>query len=80
MIMPSKLANRGEIMLKIGIARKEAGITQLELSKILNISRSTISMWESGASNPTVEMLPELAKALHCTIDELFPQKKGGNP
>lgn len=71
--MPRKLAKGGERMLKIGAARKEAGITQLELSKILNISRSTISMWESGASNPTVEMLPDIARALHCTIDELFP-------
>lgn len=71
--MPRKLAKGGGMMLRIGIARKEAGITQLELSKILNISRSTISMWESGASNPTAEMLPDIAKALHCTIDELFP-------
>lgn len=52
--------------------REKAGITQEQLAKILNINRSTVAMWETGESKPRAEKFPEIAKALNCTIAELF--------
>lgn len=59
-------------MLDICRLRKKNNITQQRLAEILKVDQTAISQWERGASNPTVDKLPELAKALNCTIDELF--------
>lgn len=59
-------------------ARKLKGLTQDELAKALDVSRSTVSMWESGESSPRAEKLPEIASALGCKIDELFKGKGEG--
>lgn len=41
--------------------RKKSGIKQNELSKRLNVSRTTISMWENESSLPSYETLNELS-------------------
>lgn len=58
--------------------RKKAGLTQVELAQLLGFkSTSVISMWESGDRSPRTDKLPELARILHCTIDELFERGTG---
>lgn len=52
--------------------RERKGLSQKELADILNITQGAVSQWELGLSRPTSKILPELAKALDCTIDELF--------
>lgn len=53
--------------------REKAGLTQAELAFQLGAkSPSTISMWESGERKPSSLILPELARALHCDVDELY--------
>ena len=53
--------------------RKEKGLTQAQLSEILGLkSSSSIAMWECGSRKPPSTILPALADALGCTIDELF--------
>ncbi len=52
--------------------RKEAGLTQVQLAAAVGVNQSSVSQWESGASIPKTEILPILAKACKCTIDELF--------
>jgi transcriptional regulator with XRE-family HTH domain len=52
--------------------RKKQGLSQVQLAEKLNITQGAVSQWEMGLSNPKSEILPELAKALDCTIDELF--------
>lgn len=56
-------------------ARKKANIRQTELAEKMNVQQSTISMWESGATSPSAEKLPKLARILGCTIDALFEVK-----
>ena len=60
--------------------RKAKGITQTELANKLGVKRTTLSMWELGESAPTVRILPALAAALGCSIDELFrePEQTAG--
>ena len=52
--------------------REEKGLTQMELATILNVSQSTIAMWETNKSLPRVETLKAIAKAFGCTVDELL--------
>lgn len=52
--------------------RKKKGLSQVQLAEKLNITQGAVSQWEMGLSKPKSEILPELAKALDCTIDELF--------
>ena len=62
---------------KIKLFRERLGISQAVLAEKLNVSQSTVAMWETGDNVPKTNMLPELAKALDCTIDDLF--KDDGN-
>jgi transcriptional regulator with XRE-family HTH domain len=55
--------------------RKKQGLSQVQLAEKLNITQGAVSQWEMGLSNPKSEILPELAKALNCTIDELFKKR-----
>ena len=60
-------------MRKIRNIRIERGMTQYELANKLKLkSKSAISMWENGERTPSAAMIPQIAKALSCTIDELF--------
>ena len=33
---------------------------------------STVAMWESGENVPRADKLPDLARVLGCTVDDLF--------
>lgn len=61
---------------KIKAARKNAGKTQLELSKITNLSRSYIGDIEKDRYNPSVNTLQLIAQALNCDVASFL----GGNP
>lgn len=52
--------------------REQANLTQQNIADTLNIRQSTVAMWESGEQFPRADKLPELAKILNCTIDDLF--------
>ena len=56
--------------------RKEKGLNQVQLGELLNVSNRTISKWEKGDGLPDISILPDLAKALDVTIDELLTGKK----
>lgn len=56
--------------------RKKQGLSQVQLAEKLNITQGAVSQWEMGLSKPKSEILPELAKALNCTIDDLFEEEK----
>ncbi len=53
--------------------RKAMGITQDALAKQMQVSRSTISMWETAKAFPRSDKLPKLARILGCSIDDLLP-------
>lgn len=53
------------------IARACAGITQSELAALVNISKSTISLYETGKREPDILKLKALAKALNVSCDAL---------
>ncbi len=52
-------------------SRKKCGMTQEEVAKKLNISRQTLSKWESGDSIPNIGVFKELARIYSTTMDRL---------
>ena len=51
--------------------RKERGISQVEIAKILNMSKMAVSHWEKGNSEPSIEQLKVLAQFFDVSIDYL---------
>ena len=60
------------MVMKIKEKRIEAGLTQVALATQVGVSQSTITGWETETYLPRVRDLPLLAKALSCSISDLF--------
>lgn len=52
------------MMSKLQEVRTTRGMTQLELSEMANISRTGLSLIETGAAEPRIETLKKIARAL----------------
>lgn len=62
------------------IARDKTGLTQMEVSKLTNLSQSQLSRYESNDSCPTADIIRTLAILYNVSADFLFGfQKSGGN-
>ena len=57
---------------RLAQARKEKGLSQTELAKLVGVSRNTISSIETGQFNPTAKLALILCIALDKTFEELF--------
>jgi transcriptional regulator with XRE-family HTH domain len=55
----------------IRLLRKQKGLTQVELSKMLDCSQAMITTYESGKKKPSVSSLARLAEALGVSIDNV---------
>ena len=53
-------------------SRKRQGLSQVELAEALDVSRQTISKWETGAALPAAEHLHALSKLYGVTVDTLL--------
>jgi len=56
--------------------RKEKGLSQEELGKLVGVSNKAVSKWETYEANPDITLLPLLAQALGVTADELLTDIK----
>ena len=57
---------------KLQSLRKQNNYTQEELAEIMNVSRQSISKWESDVAFPETEKLIALSKLYNCSIDYLL--------
>ncbi|MBR3610938.1 MAG: helix-turn-helix transcriptional regulator [Oscillospiraceae bacterium] len=60
---------------RIAEKRKSKNIKQDELAEKLCVSPQAVSKWENDISCPDISLLPELAKILGITVDELLSGK-----
>lgn len=66
---------------KIYSLRKRLGLSQEDLASVLNVSRQSISNWETGAANPEIGKLTQLAETLGVSVDFLLDEKANlGDP
>jgi putative transcriptional regulator len=54
------------------VQRAILGINQSELSKLVGVSRQTISLIERGDYNPSITLVLKLSKVFGVTTEELF--------
>ena len=52
--------------------RKIAGYTQQQIADMLNINRTTYTKYETGASEPSIEIMKKLSEILKVDINSLF--------
>ncbi|WP_411830086.1 helix-turn-helix transcriptional regulator [Metasolibacillus meyeri] len=52
--------------------RVENKLTQEQLAEKLQVSRSTISSWETGRSYPDLEMIIVICDCFHVSLDFLL--------
>lgn len=69
---------------KLKAIRKSKRLTQLDLSRRLNVSKGTVSAYEQGLSYPSIETLVKICEILDTSSDYLLgisddlPFKLGG--
>ena len=63
-------------MLRIKELRKRAGLNQVELAKLCNISQGTLSAYETGRTDPDLAILKRLADFFGVSIDYLLGGSK----
>lgn len=63
---------------RISELRKQAGMSQFQLAKVLHIGQSTLAMYEKNKRKPSLEMLSAIADYFNVTTDYLLgrPEKK----
>lgn len=68
----------GSLSSRIKELRKERGMKQSELAKVLHISQQAIGSWETGRTIPGADTLNDLADYFNVTADYLLgrPDKK----
>lgn len=57
--------------------RRDAGVSQQQLADDLNLSRRTVSLWETGRRAPDLQSTLLLADYFHTTLDHLVKGKHG---
>ena len=55
--------------------RHKLNISQAALAYSMRVAQQAVAKWEAGESMPRADRLPELARILGCTIDELFAEE-----
>ena len=67
-----------EIGNKINQLRKLSGMTQEQLAEKLNVSRQTISKWESDSTSPDLESIVKISRIFHVSLDDLLKEEEAG--
>lgn len=64
---------------KLAKLRKNNNLSQEQLAEMMNVSRQSISKWESGSTYPDMDKMLQLCKILNCKLDELMDDGVIGN-
>ena len=60
--------------------RKEKELTQEQLAETLNVSRRTVSRWETGSNMPDLDLLVEMADLYQVELRELLNGERKNEP
>ena len=56
--------------------RKERGLTQVELAKMVNVQQTTVSKWKVGRATPAYPVLLKLAEIYNVSVDYLLGREE----
>ena len=57
---------------KIKDLREQAGFSQSQLAKKLDVTRSSVNAWEMGLSTPTTQYIVAMTKLFHVSADYIL--------
>ena len=57
---------------RIAALRREAGMNQSQLAGLLGVSPSAVGMYEQGRREPSAQMLVELSRIFHVSVDYIL--------
>ena len=57
---------------RVAQVRRSKSMTQEEVSLAAGITRSTLSLVETGNQNPSIEVALKISNALDCSLNDLF--------
>ena len=57
---------------KLKNAREKAGLSQKDVAEALNISRQSVSKWETGKAYPDIDNLIILSELYNVSVDYLI--------
>jgi len=82
---PEETAFFKDLGSRIAALRKDCGLTQTQLGKMIGVSQQQVVSFEKGRRKVPVSALPKLSKALGITVEELIgieskPGKRGPTP
>lgn len=60
--------------------RKKNGLTQVDLAKLLNVTKGTVSTWETNSRKPSFETLDEMCGIFHVGMDYLIGRSNDETP
>ncbi|MBR5231665.1 MAG: helix-turn-helix transcriptional regulator [Clostridia bacterium] len=52
--------------------REKAGLSQAQLAKRLDVTRSSVNAWEMGLSTPTTQYIVAISKLFHVSADYIL--------
>lgn len=55
-------------------AREAAGLRQIDVANALGVTKAAVNDWEHGRFAPRGKRLPQIAKLLGCTVDEILKE------
>lgn len=64
--------NTSKIAEQISALRKSKGLTQNELGERVGVTFQAVSKWERGETLPDITVLPDLARVLETSIDNIL--------
>ncbi len=77
-VLIHKTPGLAEIGANIAFYRKQAGLTQAQVAKNLEIEPSTVSRIENGLISPTITKLYQFSELFNCPMSDLlsFPEDR----
>lgn len=60
--------------LRLAELRQAKGLTQDYVAQMIDVGRTSVSLWETGQRNPTLENLFALASLFGVGIEDLFEE------
>lgn len=62
---------------RMKMLRDQAGYSQAQLAKKLDVTRSSVNAWEMGLSTPTTQYIVAMTKLFHVSADYLLGIESG---
>ena len=74
--MPKRKCSEVDLYLGSNLSyyRKLAGLTQQQVADMLNLNRTTYTKYETGASEPSIEILKRIADTFGVEVSELLDE------